>query len=64
MTRKDTIERKAAVNEKVDRICDRADQLRNDIFNKHEELRQLNEIIIDVGYDLYCIKADLECMDD
>lgn len=64
MNKSELIKWVAAVQEKADRVSERADQIRDDIYNNHEALKYLNEIILDIGYDLYCIKAELEDMDD
>lgn len=64
MNKSELIKWVAAVQEKAERVSERADQIRDDIYNNHEALKYLNEIISDIGYDLYCIKAELEDMDD
>lgn len=64
MNKSELIKWVAAIQEKADRVSERADQIRDDIYNNHEALKYLNEIISDIGYDLYCIKEELEDMDD
>lgn len=64
MNKSELIKWVAAIQEKADRVSERADQIRDNIYNNHEALKYLNEIILDIGYDLYCIKVELEDMDD
>lgn len=64
MNKSELIKWVAAIQEKADSVSERADKIRDDIYNNHEALKYLNEMISDIGYDLYCIKAELEDMDD